>query len=152
GLTEDQGADVLRRRLIQPDAIATGVAIRMQVSTVRFLDNAETDLRDAFDFVNRNFDLWKGLNLVGREDDPRGAPRRFGALFKEMTARYPKVNVSLHAGESASPNSHVADSIRLGASRVGHGINAAMDPDAMELLRTGRYLVEICLVSNRALG
>jgi adenosine deaminase CECR1 len=69
-----------------------------------------------------------------------------------MTARYPQVRISLHAGESAARDSHVVESIGLGATRIGHGINAALDPAAMDLLRTGRYLVEICLLSNRALG
>src|SRR5262249_16554662 len=72
GLSEDQGAEFLRARLAKPDARATGVAIRMQVSTVRFLDSAEEDLRDGFAFVSRNSDLWVGLNLVGREDNPLG--------------------------------------------------------------------------------
>jgi len=152
GLTEDQGAQVLRNRLGKADSDATGVSVRMQVSTVRFLKGAEADLRDGFDFVSRNSDLWKGLNLVGREDNDAGTPSRFTALFREMTARYPQVQISLHAGESAARDSHVVESIGLGATRIGHGINAALDPAAMDLLRTGRYLVEICLLSNRALG
>ena len=152
GLTEDQGAEILRKRLAQTDSDATGVSVRMQVSTLRFSDHAEEDLRDGFDFVSRNFDLWKGLNLVGREDDKGGAPGRFASVFKEMTARYPQVRISLHAGESSTKDSHVTESISLGATRIGHGINAALDPSAMELLRSGKFLIEICLVSNRALG
>src|SRR5262249_45953865 len=127
GLSEDQGAEFLRARLAKPDARATGVAIRMQVSTVRFLDSAEEDLRDGFAFVSRNSDLWVGLNLVGREDTPLGAPRRFSALFTEMHQRYPGVKLSLHAGESGAPDSNVVDTLTLGATRIGHGINALQD-------------------------
>lgn len=152
GLSADQGAEVLRRRLAQPDSIATGVAVRMQVSTLRFGARAEADLRDGFAFVSRNMDLWRGVNLVGREDNPAGAPARFAATLRGLRAEYPQVNLSLHAGESANADSNVTDTISLGASRIGHGINARLDPKAMELLRTGRYMIEVCLMSNRALG
>jgi adenosine deaminase CECR1 len=150
--TEDQSADIFRRRLAQPDSVATGVALRMQVSTLRFSSRAEADLRGGFDFVNRNRDLWTAINLVGREDNPAGAPSRFAGLFRELRSRYPGVNLSIHAGENAMADSHVAETIAMGATRIGHGINARLDPQAMDLLRSGRYLVEICLMSNRALG
>ncbi len=82
GMTEDEGAAVLRLRLRQPDSLATGVAVRMQVSTVRFLPGAEDDVRGGFAFVHRNRDLWAATNLVGREDDPQGRPARFAGLLR----------------------------------------------------------------------
>ena len=151
-MTEDQGAEVFRRRLAQADSLATGVAVRLQVSTLRFGNRAEEDLRNGFAFVSRNPDLWVGVNLVGREDNPAGAPSRFANILGELRREYPGVKLSLHAGESAQADSNVAESITMGAARIGHGINALRDPNAMDLLRTGRYMVETCLISNRALG
>jgi adenosine deaminase CECR1 len=46
------------------------------------------------------------------------------------------------------PNSHVRDTLLLGADRIGHGVNLITDPDTMRLMRHGPYLVEINLVSN----
>jgi len=36
----------------------------------------------------------------------------------------------------------------LGAKRIGHGLNLITDDDTMLLMQSGRYLVEINLVSN----
>jgi adenosine deaminase CECR1 len=151
-LSQDAGADVFRRRLKQADSVRTDVAVRMQVSTVRFLKDAEKDLADGFAFVHRNHDLWAGVNLVGREDNPAGRASRFESSFRSLRAQYPDVQLSLHAGESAGSDSHVAETIALGASRIGHGTNAHLDARSMDLLRGGRYLVEVSLVSNQVLG
>ena len=152
GLTEDQGAEVIRRRLAQADSVRTGVSVRMQVSTVRFLDDAEADVRDGFAFVHRNRDLWAGVNLVGREDNPAGRPARFVTVIRDLRQKYPDVLLSLHAGESSERDTSVAETLALGASRIGHGINAHLDPRAMELLKSRRYLIEASLISNLELG
>ena len=150
GMSNTQAAQVIRQILRQRKS---PVAVRMQLSTVRFLPDAEVDLKDAFVFIQANHDLWVGTNLVGREDNPAGNPTRFTRTLTELRKQYPDVALSIHAGESAEPDSHVADTIALlGATRIGHGINAYRDPRAMDLLRTGRYLIEINLVSNFALG
>jgi adenosine deaminase CECR1 len=152
GMSEDQGAEVIRRRLGQADSIGTGVAVRMQVSSVRFLDDAVKDLSDGFAFVHRNRDLWAGVNLVGREDNPAGRPARFVDVIKDLRQRYPDVLLSLHAGESGERDSSVAETLALGASRIGHGINAYLDPRALEMLASHRTLIEVSLISNQELG
>jgi len=152
GVTEDEGAEVIRRRLTEPDSRETGVKVRMQVSTVRFLDDAENDLRDGFAFVHRNRDLWAGVNLVGREDNPAGRPARFVSVIGDLRQKYPEVLLSLHAGESEERDQSVAETLALGAIRIGHGINAYLDPHAMELLSSRRYLIEVSLISNQELG
>ncbi|MGC4054951.1 MAG: hypothetical protein QM757_39420 [Paludibaculum sp.] len=152
GLTEDQGAAAIRARIAQPDARATNIAVRMQVSALRFLPGAEDDLRDGFAFVHRNRDLWVGMNLVGREDNPDGRPIRFAAVLGELRRKYPDVHLSLHAGENSQADTHVADTLNMGAERIGHGTNAYQDPNALKLLRAGRRLIEVSLTSNLALG
>ncbi|MBN9660348.1 MAG: adenosine deaminase [Acidobacteria bacterium] len=152
GLTEDQGAAAIRSRLARQDSLATRIPVRMQVSALRFLPGAENDLRDGFAFVQRNRDLWVGVNLVGREDNPDGRPARFATALRQLRQNYPSVHLSLHAGESSQADSHVLDTLHLGAERIGHGTNAYLDPEAMKILREGRRLVEVSLTSNLALG
>jgi adenosine deaminase len=71
---------------------------------------------------------------------------------------YPKVHITLHAGELTQdlvpPEElfHIRASIETGhAERIGHGIDVMFEPNPESLLRTmakSRILVEICLTSN----
>jgi adenosine deaminase len=72
---------------------------------------------------------------------------------------YPKVHISLHAGELAMglvpPEGlrfHIRESIELGhAERIGHGVDVMNERDPLQLLREmaqRKILVEICLTSN----
>jgi adenosine deaminase CECR1 len=49
-----------------------------------------------------------------------------------------------------APNTHVRDTLVLGATRIGHAVNLIHDPDTMLLMR-GKTLVEINLISNHLL-
>jgi adenosine deaminase len=72
---------------------------------------------------------------------------------------YPKVHISLHAGELAMGlvppeglHFHVRESIERGhAERIGHGVSVMSENRPFELLREmarRKVLVEICLTSN----
>ena len=51
------------------------------------------------------------------------------------------------------PDSHIRDTLLLGATRIGHGVNLIKDPDTLLLLQhSRRTLVEVNLISNRLLG
>lgn len=152
-MPSDEGANVIRQRLRQPDSLETGVTVRMQVSVVRFQADAEARLRDAFDFVHRNRDLWVSVNLVGHEQTAGGGADRFLAVFRDLRRRYPDIPLALHGGESDRPGREVRDTLLLGAKRVGHGINLISDPETMLALSlSGRVLIEINLRSNQFLG
>lgn len=148
GMSPDEVAEIYRERLQDEDAVATGVEVRLQVSIVRFLPDAEETLRVLYEFVARNSDLFVAVNMVGREDNDKGHPLRFLDTLRELRQRYHSVRLSIHAGEVDEPNYHVRDTLLLGADRIGHGINLITDPDTMRLMRHGPYLVEINLVSN----
>jgi adenosine deaminase CECR1 len=147
-LSLDEAAAIMRDRLAQPDARATGVTVRFQTTILRFAPNAEDQLRAAFDVAHRYRDLYVGVNMVGREDDDKGHPLRFLPVLRELRHKYPDINLSIHGGEVDEPNHHVRDTLLLGAKRIGHGVNLITDPDTMVLMRYGPYLVEINLVSN----
>ena len=141
-------ADILRERLRQKDAIDTGVTVRFQIAILRFLPNAEDELRRVYKFVHDNSDVFVAVNMVGREDDDKGYPLRFLPTMRDLRRQYSGVNLSIHAGEVDEPNSHVRDTLLLGADRIGHGLNLIADDDTMRLMRHGPYLVEINLISN----
>jgi adenosine deaminase CECR1 len=148
----NETADILRQRLLEKDAIDTGVTVRFQIAILRFSPNAEDSLRQTYKIVHDNSDVFVGVNLVGREDNDKGYPLRFLPTMRDLRRQYSGVKLSIHAGEVDEPNSHVKDTLLLGADRIGHGLNLITDDDTMRLMRHGPYLVEINLISNLVLG
>ena len=146
-LTPEEGLEVYRARLARPDARATGVTVRFQLSVLRFHPRAEDALRAAWAIAAAHDDV-VAVNLVGREDDDRGHPLRFLDTVRELRRTHGRVRLSIHAGEVDEPNAHVRDTLLLGAERIGHGLNLITDPDTMLLMRRGPWLVEINLISN----
>jgi adenosine deaminase len=101
------------------------------------------------------------LNLVAQEDAPASLDHFAGQMqmLDYLHSAYPKVHITLHAGELAPPfdgadvmKSHIRDSIELGhADRIGHGVDIMHEQDSAGLLKEmaeRKTLVEICLTSN----
>lgn len=147
----ETAVEFFRTRLAKPDAIGTGVIVRFQVTVLRFLPNAEEQLEKLYQFVDAHRDLWVGLNMAGIEENGHGYPARFLTKFRELRRSYPALALSIHAGEMDGPDQHIRDTLLLGATRIGHGVNLLKDPDTLLLLRGNQYLVEINLISNRLL-
>lgn len=57
------------------------------------------------------------------------------------------IPVTLHAGECGCPQ-NVAESIHLGATRIGHGIAIQKDPVVLQTCLDNQILVEMCPTSN----
>jgi adenosine deaminase CECR1 len=144
-------AQLFRERLSQPDVKATGMTVRFLITIIRYAPNAEENLKKAYDFVDRHRDLWVGINMAGREDNEKGYALRFLETYREMRRKYSGIQLSVHGGEKDSPGREVRDTLLLGATRIGHGVNLISDPDTMLLMRNGKNLVEINLISNRLL-
>jgi adenosine deaminase len=102
-----------------------------------------------------------GLNLVMAEDwyVPMRDFELQMKMFDYLHGIYPKVHISLHAGELAlglvPPEGltfHIRDSIERGhAERIGHGVDLPYEHDPIGLLHEladKNILVEICLTSN----
>jgi adenosine deaminase CECR1 len=143
-----QAFDILRETLARKDVQGLGITVRFQLPILRFLPNAEDQLRRVYKLVHENPDLLVAVNMVGREDNDKGHPARFLPTLRELRQQYSGVRLSIHAGEVDEPNQHVRDTLLLGADRIGHGINLISDADTMLLMRHGPYLVEINLISN----
>jgi adenosine deaminase CECR1 len=146
--TPEEVADIHRARLLDKDALATGVQVKLQLSLLRFTPNAEAELKWLYQFAFDNRDLWVAVNMVGREDNDKGHPLRFLKTLRELRQQYHSVKLSIHAGEVDEPNFHIRDTLLLGADRIGHGVNLITDDDTMRLMRHGPYMVEINLISN----
>jgi len=102
-----------------------------------------------------------GLNLVMPEDFY--IPMKDFSLQMQMLAylhgRYPKVHISLHAGELVQglvpPEGlrfHVRDSVEIAhAERIGHGVDVMNETNPEQLMHEMAQhgvMVEICLTSN----
>jgi len=148
----EEAVAFVKKRLAQPDVAASGVTVRFQKAILRFLPGSEAALADAYAFVDAHRNLWVGVNMVGIEENGHGYPARFLAAFRALRMRYPTLALSIHAGEMDGNDSHIRDTLLLGASRIGHGVNILQDPDTLLLLQqTRRVLIEINLISNRLL-
>lgn len=148
----EEAVAAIHRRLAQPDIAGTGLVVRFQRTVLRFRPDAEVALAENYAFVDAHRDLWVGVNLAGSEENGRGFPRRFLDTFRQLRSLYPTLALSIHAGEMDGPDSHIRDTLLLGANRIGHGVNLIHDPDTLLLLQqTRRVLIEINLISNRLL-
>lgn len=151
-ISAEEADDYWEARLAEKDALATGVTVRWQGIVLRFADDAEVMVRRYFAHMDTRRNHWVGINMAGREDDNRGYPRRFTKVYDEMLRRYPGIGISIHAGEAEKPDRHIRDTLRLGATRIGHGINLIRDEDTFLRMRDSRFVVEINLISNELLG
>ena len=84
------------------------------------------------------------IDLAG---DELGFP---GDLFTEhfKRVRDAGLQITAHAGEAAGPESMWQAIQTLGATRIGHGVNAIRDPKLMEYLAKHRIGIESCPTSN----
>jgi adenosine deaminase len=102
-----------------------------------------------------------GLNLVMPEDwyVPMQDFRLHMKMLDYLHGVYPKVHISLHAGELAMGlvppeglSFHIRESVERGhAERIGHGTSVMNERDALGLLKEmaeRKVLVEICLTSS----
>ena len=151
-LSAEEANAAIKRRLNQPDAVATGVTVRFQGIVVRFEDDAEEKVERFYEFIDQHRDFWVGLNMAGREDDNRGYAARFTDVYDRMLRKYPGIGISIHAGEAEKRDTQIFDTLRLGATRIGHGINLFQDEKTMQVMRGEKFLVEINLISNELLG
>jgi len=88
------------------------------------------------------------IDLAGDEYNFPG--QLFENHFKQV--RDAGLNVTVHAGEAAGPESvwHAIKS--LGATRIGHGVACADDQRLMDYMRENQVSIESCLTSNYQTG
>lgn len=84
------------------------------------------------------------IDLAG---DELGKP---GELFVDhfRQVRDAGLQITVHAGEAAGPESMWQAIKELGATRIGHGVKAIHDPKLMDYLVEHKIGIESCLTSN----
>jgi adenosine deaminase len=89
-----------------------------------------------------------GIDLAGDEYNFPG--HLFESHFNQV--RDAGLNVTVHAGEAAGPESvwHAID--KLGATRIGHGVSCAQDPKLLDYMLSQNISIESCLTSNIQTG
>ncbi len=84
-----------------------------------------------------------GIDLAG--DESKYPTYKFKKFFDY--ARSVGIPITCHAGEASGPES-IADAIKLGAKRIGHGTMLYKDEELMKKVRDKEIPLEICLTSN----
>jgi len=111
--------------------------------------------------IEQGSDDWVGINFVQPEDymvSMRDYTLQM-RMIEYLHGLYPKVHITLHAGELAPgmvpPEGlrfHIRQAVEIGhAERIGHGVDVMYEDDANELLKEmarKHVMVEINLTSN----
>jgi adenosine deaminase len=89
-----------------------------------------------------------GLDLAGDEVNHSSLPYR--EIFLDAKKR--GLGVTIHAGEWLGAEEVRTAIERLGADRIGHGVNIVADSGVIQLVRKQNVALEICLTSNMQTG
>lgn len=161
----DKDESTMRSRLkcgTAEASVACDVTVRYLYQVLRGLPRESVFAQIVLGFELASSDpRFVGLNLVMPEDwyVPMHDFELHMKMLDYLHEVYPKVHISLHAGELAfglvppeGVTFHIRDSIERGhAERIGHGADVMNEDDPVGLLREmaqHNVLVEICLTSN----
>lgn len=89
-----------------------------------------------------------GLDLAGDEVNHSSLP--YCEIFLDAKKR--GMGVTIHAGEWLGATEVRTAIERLGADRIGHGVNIVADSGVIQLVRKQNIALEICLTSNMQTG
>lgn len=84
-----------------------------------------------------------GFDFAGAEPD--GANDHIKPITDKMQEN--NFHLTLHSGECGCAH-NVVQAIKLGATRIGHGIAVAKDPKVMKFVSENNVLLEVCPTSN----
>jgi aminodeoxyfutalosine deaminase len=98
--------------------------------------------------LRKTSDAIVGIGLGG--DERRAAPE----LFRDVYARAAShgLRLTVHAGETAGPESIWSALRDLKADRIGHGLHTTDDPELVRYLAEQQVPVEACITSNVLTG
>jgi len=98
------------------------------------------------------YDLVKAIDIVNDEDRSYSLSR-YEERIRNILVENPGLRLTLHAGESLrGENEEIAIALRCGINRLGHGFNLYRYPEMEKAVLEKGICMEICPVSNAALG
>ncbi len=133
-------------------------------ATMRGLSRGERDFGTIARFITCSLRHWdprrsleaaeaavrhKSSGVVGF--DLAGAEAEFAAADHAAAFDYARkhfLRVTCHAGEAAGPESVKQALFDCNASRIGHGVRSAEDPDLLDYIRDAGIPLEMCPTSN----
>lgn len=122
-----------------------GMAVVIAANRTRHPLDARTLARLAAQYVGRGV---VGFGLSN--DERRGSTAEFAGAFR--IAERAGLLLVPHAGELVGP-AHIRTCLdTLHADRLGHGVRAAEDPELLDRIVDAGVVLEVCPVSNVALG
>jgi adenosine deaminase len=125
--------------------VGIGMAVVIAANRTRHPLDARTLARLAGQYAGRGV---VGFGLSN--DERRGSTADFAPAFR--IAERAGLLLTPHGGELLGPESARVCVEHLHADRLGHGIRAAEDPDLLDLIVSRGIALEVCPVSNVALG
>lgn len=99
------------------------------------------------DFVIQNKDTFVGLDLADNEVGFESKP--FASCFHRAAAA--GLGITVHSGEADVLEApiYIMDAIeKLGATRIGHGVQITKDPRVIDYVREHKIILELCPTSN----
>ncbi|WP_341924039.1 adenosine deaminase [Nocardioides psychrotolerans] len=126
-------------------ATGLGMAVVIAANRTRHPLDARTLARLAAQYAGRGV---VGFGLSN--DERRGSTADFGGAF--AIAERAGLLLAPHGGELLGPDSIRTCLDALHAGRLGHGVRAAEDPALLERIVEAGVALEVCPVSNVALG
>ena len=116
------------------------------------MDNAMYVREKVQDTGREGRDLVVAIDIVNDEDSSYSLAR-YEDRVRSIIREHPGLKLTLHAGESLrGENNEIAIALRCGIDRLGHGFNLYRYPDLFVQIREKGIPIEVCPVSNRALG
>ena len=125
--------------------VGIGMAVVIAANRTRHPLDARTLARLAAQYAGRGV-IGFGLS----NDERRGSTRDFAPAF--AIADRAGLLLTPHGGELLGPDSARLCVEELHATRLGHGIRATEDPHLLDLIVARDVALEVCPVSNVALG
>jgi adenosine deaminase len=126
-------------------AVGLGIAVVIAANRTRHPLDARTLARLAAQYAGRGV---VGFGLSN--DERRGRTSDFAPAFR--IAERAGLLLTPHAGELLGPESVRITVEELRADRLGHGVRVAEDPDLLARVVDAGIALELCPVSNVALG
>ncbi len=127
---------------------ATQVGVVVAASRVRHPLDARTLARLAAQHAGEGPGRVVGFGLSN--DERRGVTAEFAAAFQ--IARRAGLALAPHAGELLGPTAVESTLESLQPDRVGHGVRSVEDPRVLDLVAESGVALEVCPLSNVALG
>jgi adenosine deaminase CECR1 len=138
-----------------PDSL--GMYVRHEAHNQTDLETFRKVLFESLELQKKYKHIVSGFDVVGEEDHPNAnrtlnyVPTILDVLDKAEEDGV-QFNLMMHGGETLWPLDNMSDLALLNVKRIGHGLNLFKYPKLMDLIKEKDICLEICPLSNQALG